>query len=95
MPQGRRRARPLPWELTFTLTVTLIWVVTVAYYAFSALLGGEVNVFLLACFTLALVPAWWLAASVFAERLSARKTLRALQALEPEAFEAWVAARFR
>ncbi len=84
-----------PWELTFALAVTFIWAVTVAYDALSRWLGGPVNYVTLACFTAALIVSWWLAASAFFDRLRGRRTLRELQALSPEAFEDWAAARFR
>ena len=72
--------------------MSIFWAIT-AYTFFSS--GGRNNGSLMVLFTLAAIGAWVWAILTIRSQQTAGKSLAELQALSPDVFEDWTAARFR
>ena len=84
-----------PKELDAALGLTIIWVGVGALSYPGGGVNGTITSPLFLVLLVLTAGAWWWAWRTIGRRQAAGKSLEELQALSPDAFEEWVAARFR
>jgi hypothetical protein len=90
MSRSRSVRTRQPKELQLAYGVSLIWLAMIAFYLVSR---GDAT--WVVVFGVAAVLAWAWAITAIRKRNAAGRTLEELQALSPDEFEEWTAARFR
>jgi len=96
----RRSSSPAARTSGVASRLTLLWLATAVGVAYPLLLSRtrtvpSVNLVVFAAFGVLALVAWWWALRVARWQNAAGKRLEELKALSPDAFEEWVAARFR